>query len=337
MWGKTRRRSAGPLAMGCPSYQQPLQRWLVLQLHANPSTDYYIRPRAEASGVPVMYRDIDADEPMSSDLATGTRVVIVRYLSARWAEALRARQRDLAGVVYFMDDDLLDSRAWIGLPKPYRKKLKAYCQALAPEIHSLASAYWVSTPALSHKYAQWAAKVIAPLPIPEDSNLQPRNEWVQIFYHGTQAHCEEIRWLYPVVCNVLEACLNVRFEIIGNHEVNKLHRNLPRTRILHPMFWPNYLTHCRSMNGHIGLAPLLDAPFNVGRSYCKALDFARCGAVGVYSQHKAYEKIIQHDVNGLLLSNDPSEWVAHLCELASQRQRLDELRSAARDCFTLQL
>ncbi|MGC1955110.1 MAG: hypothetical protein WA970_21540, partial [Gammaproteobacteria bacterium] len=281
------------------------------------------------SGLPVIYRDIDADAPQLGDLAPGTRVIIVRYLSARWAEALHARQRDLAGVVYFMDDDLLDPQAWLGLPRPYRKKLKRYCQALAPEIHRLASAYWVSTPALSQKYARWTVEVIPPWPIPEDGNLQSRNEWVQLFYHGTQAHCEEMRWLYPVVSDVLDSCPNVRFEIIGNHEVNKLYRSLPRTRILHPMSWPNYLTHCRSMNGHIGLALLLESPFNVGRSYCKALDFARCGAVGVYSQHGAYEKIIQHDVNGLLLSNDPSEWVAHLCELASQRQRLDELRAAS--------
>lgn len=136
LWGKIKGGLADRRPAERPDYHQPVQQWLVLQLGANPSTDYYVRPRAEASGRPVIYRDIDTDEPAPGDLAAGTLVVIVRYLLARWAEALCARQRDLAGMEYFMDDDLLDPQAWADLPKPYRKKLKAYCQALAPEIHS---------------------------------------------------------------------------------------------------------------------------------------------------------------------------------------------------------
>nr|MBS0019649.1 hypothetical protein [Gammaproteobacteria bacterium] len=58
---------------------------------------------------------------------------------------------------------------------------------------------------------------------------------MQLFYHGTQAHCEEMRWLYPVMREVLEASPNTRFEIIGNPEINKLYRSLPRTHILYPM------------------------------------------------------------------------------------------------------
>lgn len=74
--------------------------------------------------------------------------------------------------------------------------------------------------------------MLNPLPLPEDRSLRPPTEWVKIFYHGTQAHYEEIHWLYPVMREVLETGPNVRFEIIGNHEVNKLsglqHRDLTR-------------------------------------------------------------------------------------------------------------
>ena len=80
----------------------------------------------------------------------------------------------------------------------------------------------------------------------------------------------------------------------------------------------------------IGLAPLLVSCFNAGRAHRKTLDFARCGAVGVYSRHGPYAQVIEHDVNGLLLPNDPSIWVAHLCDLAHHRQRLDQLCNAAR-------
>lgn len=285
-------------------YGHVARSWLVLQQGPNPSTDYYVRPRVQSGGLPVVFRDIDADTPQLGDLEPGTQVVIVRYLTRKWADALWAQRSHLAGVVYFMDDDLLDPSSWADLPAPYRRKLKDYCERMRPAIERLASEYWGSTPALCDRYVALDMKHVPPRQLPEDEGLQPvapqPEEPVTIFYHGTQSHMAEIRWLRPVIAEVLAACPNTCFEIIGNHEVNKLYRDLPRTRVLHPMTWPNYLSHCRSMRGHIGLAPLMQASFNTGRSHTKVFDIARCRARGFVAEGGPYSNSEQMNFMHLL-------------------------------------
>ena len=299
-----------------PAYQTLARQWLILHAGPNPSTDYYISPRAEASGLPASYRNIDSDTPQTDDLAPGTFVVIVRYLTPNWAKALTEKQANLAGVVYFMDDDLLDATSWQALPKPYKKKLRRYCQAQFHPIQRLASEYWVSTPALAEKYQTIKVRITPPLP---DKYITPSvtNQVVQIFYHGSQSHMDEIRWLRPIIEQVLKTCPQAHFEIIGNHEINKLYRDLPRTRILHPMSWNNYLDHCHNMNGDIGLAPLLESNFNAGRSHTKVMDIARCGSIGIYTDHPVYADAIRNGENGWLLPNDPQAWIVKICSLVS--------------------
>ena len=268
------------------------KRWLILQQGPNPSSDYYIRPRVAESGLPTRWRHLEQDAPQAEDLAPGTAVIIVRYLSPRWAEALRTHRQQLARVIYFMDDDLLSPATWQGLPKKYRHKLATLCQRMYPAIQALSTDYWASTPALAARYPQQQMQIIEPQPLPEDharplTPIEPGKP-LQIFYHGSAVHLDEIRWLRPVIAEVLERSPQAHFEIIGDQEINRLYRDLPRTRVLHPMSWPNDLAHCRSMKGHIGLAPLLPGAFNEARSHVKIFDIARCGASGLYANAAPY-------------------------------------------------
>jgi hypothetical protein len=319
-----------------PAYTRPVTRWLVLQSGPNPSTDYYIRPRAAAAGVATTYRDIDDDVPTARDFADGTQVIVVRYLSRPWAEALRAHAGSMAGVVYFMDDDLLDPPSWHGLPGPYRDRLARHYTTMAGEIAALTSELWVSTPTLRSRYESLDARVREPLPLVTDAPrpLPAEAGVVRCFYHGSQAHDAEIRWLRPVVDACLEACSHLHFEIIGNHAVNKLYRDLPRTTVLHPMNWSNYVAHCNSTRGDIGLAPLLPTGFNAGRSHAKVFDITRCGAVGVYACMPPYDAIVRDGVDGALLPNEPEAWVRRIVDLATDVTLLRRLqRSAAQRHF----
>jgi hypothetical protein len=299
---------------------EPVLRWLVLQQGPNPSTDYYIRPRAEASGCPVVYRHLDLDVPTSADLRPGTRVVVVRYLNPAWAEALRRHQSQLAGIVYFMDDELLDAQVWQGLPPAYRQKLQRYCGRMHRALAELATEYWGSTAPLCERHADRGMQLMPPLPLAEDAGRVPiapvPGEPVQIFYHGTAVHIDEMRWLRPVIAEVLSACPLAHFEVIGDHEVNRLFRDLPRTRVLHPMSWPNYLSHCRAMRGHIGLAPLLLGVFNAGRSCTKVFDIQRAAARGVFSDLAPYGPDGVQASEGKCWPMLQDAWVQALCELS---------------------
>ncbi|MEX8493230.1 hypothetical protein [Sphaerotilus sp.] len=298
---------------------EPVLRWLVLQQGPNPSTDYYIRPRAEASGCPVAYRHLDLDLPTPADLPPGTRVVIVRYLTPAWAEALQRHQAQLAGIVYFMDDELLDPQAWQGLPAPYRQKLQRYCGRMHRVLTELVTEYWGSTAPLCERHADRAMQPMPPLPLVEDAGrvpIQPvPGEPVQIFYHGTSVHIDEMRWLRPVIAEVLSACPLAQFEVIGDHEVNRLFRDLPRTRVLHPMGWPNYLSHCRAMRGHIGLAPLLPGAFNAARSSTRYFDIERCRAVAIAAATPPYLSDLSDRPDRRCLDMAPSIWSTRLIEM----------------------
>jgi hypothetical protein len=293
-------------------------RWLVLQWGSNPSTDYYVRTRAQAAGATLRLRHVAADRPTAEDFAPGTRVIIVRYLAGPWVRALQAYRGRLAGIVYLMDDELLDPLAWRTLPGKYRGKLRRHCQAWHRDLAALATEYWGSTPALCERHRALGMRHTPPLPLAEDAGRVPAAVLAQgpvwVFYHGTEAHLEEMRWLQPIVAGVLQAHPHVHFETIGGPEVNRLFRALPRTRVLHPMSWPNYLDHCRTLQGHVGLAPLLPSLFNAARSHTKVYDIERCGAVGLYAREGPYAGHVAPG-RGRLLPMEPEVW----------RQALDEL------------
>src|SRR5690606_25827202 len=95
---------------------------------------------------------------------------------------------------------------------------------------------------------------------------------------------------------------------------------------------------------HIAIAPLLDTPYNRGKSSVKLFDIAALGAVGIYTKSPPYEDVIEHSVNGLLLDNDPLLWrkalkwmidhpnelqrMAHACQaLAASRGDLARLQA----------
>jgi hypothetical protein len=298
-------------------------QWLVLQWGSNPSTDYYVRARAQAAGATLRLRHVAEERPTAEDFAPGTRVIIVRYLAGPWVRALHAYRGRLAGIVYLMDDELLDPLAWRTLPGKYRGKLRRHCQAWHRDLAVLATEYWGSTPALCERHRALGMRHMPPLALAEDAGRLPAAVPAQgpvwVFYHGTEAHLEEMRWLQPIVAGLLQAHPRVHFETIGGPEVNRLFRALPRTRILHPMNWPNYLDHCRTLQGHVGLAPLLPSPFNAARSHTKVYDIERCGAVGLYAREGPYAGHVAPE-RGRLLPMEPGAWRQALDELVARPQ-----------------
>jgi hypothetical protein len=312
LWGS----GADPLRVAAP------RRALVLEWEPNPSSDQLLLPWLARQGWPCTVRR-DA-EP---DLAAGDLVVIVRYLTPAWCAAIEARREQLAGVVYFMDDDLWDRGAWGGLSREYRGRLNARAFRYRAWIQRHCTALWVGTEALAAKYAAWSPRVIALAPGPD---LLAQVDAVQVAYHGTASHGAEIEWLHPVMAEVLARCPQVHFELFGDKRVAALYRELPRVAVLHPMRWPNYLAYSSATRRQIGLAPLLPTPFNAARGAVKFFDFARMGAVGVYSARPPYQGFVHDGIDGLLLPDEPARWVDALVALAGDRARLQAMAAAAR-------
>jgi glycosyltransferase involved in cell wall biosynthesis len=286
---------------------------VVIEHGRMPSTDYFVVPHVTRPGLPVSVFNSTRGGVDTSALSPGALVVFVRYIDARWAEAVRAAREHLAGVVLFMDDDLLDWRALQGLPWRYAYKIWRLTLRRRQWLEDVKASLWVSSEYLAGKYPLLNPVVIAAAPAP---NIVLSRPAVRIAYHGTASHAAEIRWLVPIVRKVQEQCDNTFFEIFGRADVNRLYRGIERTAVLHPMSWPNYYAYTSLGGLDIGLAPLLPSRFNAGRSGTKFFDFVRCGAVGIYSDAVPYAGFVRNEVDGILVKNDSDAWVEAILRLA---------------------
>jgi hypothetical protein len=152
-----------------------------------------------------------------------------------------------------------------------------------------------------------------------------------VFYHGTGSHQAEIDWLLPVVELVLAANTHITFEIIGNAKTQKLYRHLKRVTVTPQMKWPAYQAFIKRSGRHIGLAPLLEHPFNLARSYTKFFDIHRAGVAGIYSESGPWQPFIEPGKQGVLVPMQVSSWVGAILDLAADQGQRASVLSAADD------
>ena len=313
MWSRLTGRASTP-SPSAPAAPRPAAgRCVVLEEGApSPSGDYLLMPWLAGLGLPVVRPDVRR-APRADDLRRGDLVVLCRYVPPAWRAPLQKRCTELASLVYFMDDDLLDAAAHAPLALPYARKLATLAASQRRWLEATADAFWVSTPALAQKYASLRPTVIPLAPPP--ALLAPQAA-VRIVYHGTASHAAEIAWLHAVVAGVQARCPATHFALFGDHAVNRRWRDLPRVAVLHPMRWESYLAFTAAQPADIGLAPLLPGAFNAARGAVKFYDYARMGAAGIYTDVEPYRGFVRDGVDGLLLPNEPARWIDAIAGLA---------------------
>ena len=301
----------------------------LVEERSNPSTDYFVLPAIRHSATRVI-RCTWNNLPQPQDLY-GATVIFVRYVPASWRRLITLVRPHLAGLIYFMDDDLFDYRSARGLGWRYRYKLAHLATWQQGWLRQMQAQLWVSTPWLEQKYS--ALQPHLKLPVQLGEHPQPRatltetTDTRRVFYHGSASHLDEIRWLAPVMQSVLEQDPRVVFEIIGTAEVRKRYRGLPRVQVVAPMKWPAYQDFLMATGRHIGLAPMLGHPFNKARSYTKLFDITRAGAAGIYAEQGPWAHLIEDREHGLLTRMHPEAWAGAILTLAADdalRTRLSQ-------------
>ena len=293
----------------------------LVEEQSNPSTDFFVAPALTGPGSHVA-RCGFADLPLAQAL-DGATVVFVRYVPAGWAKLIAAERARLRRLVFFMDDDVLDVGASVGMPWRYRFKLARLAAWRRGWLQRHKAELWVSTPYLQQKYAAWAAKLVLPAPLADTADFR------RVFYHGSASHEAEVRWLRPVMEEALRRDERLCFEVVGGRDVYRLYRGLPRVSVVHPMKWPAYEAFLAMPGRHIGLAPLLALPFNRARSYTKFFDITRAGAVGVYGPG-ACADVITHGNEGIVAATTQEAWVAAILLLAGDDALRKKLLRAAK-------
>lgn len=314
-----------------------LNHWLLLSDGAAPTEDiYFFRPAAADLKVqrvqtgfwrsPTIARMLGRLGPQSD-----TALLICRTLPAPWIDWVAAHRSRFRRVVYLIDDDLPAAAADNQLPAAYRQRMGA-AAAHQPRLLAIADEVVASSPGLARQFADRHPRVrvlTPPLiqPLPSLTHFHERS-WT-IGFHGTRAHLPDLQHITPALTGLHDADPDVHIEVmLGRHTPADLVAR-PRVQSLPPKPWPDFLRWQREHRIHIGVVPLLDTPFNRGKSFIKFHDIAVLGGVGVYSRRPPYTEIVRHGENGLLAGDDPAEWQACIEGLLSDPEAAQAMAAQA--------
>ena len=294
---------------------------ILVEERPNPSSDFFVLPCLQRLGATVQRCRFN-QLPAAATL-TGKTIIFVRYVPKCWRELVQ-QATGVAQVILFVDDDVLDPSASVGMPWRYRLKLWRWCYQAQGWLRAQRATLWVANDYLAHKYQQWQPDIIPAMPL-QASQHAP----VTLFYHGSSSHQAEARWLFPVVAEALKQVPQLNFEIIADKKIARLYRSLERCHVLHPMPWPGYQALLARQRYDIGLAPLLPLPFNQARSVTKFFDITQAGAVGIYADSPIYQAVAQCD-SGICLPMQDGQWLDAIVALANDSTRRKALLHKAR-------
>ncbi len=245
-----------------------------------------------------------------------------------------------AKLVYDLDDDLLN----VPENHPDAHALQPLAKVVRDMV-MLADTIWVSTPALAGSLRTlrpdtelienrlderiWAAWPSAP---------PSRESPVRILAMGTTSHEHDFDLILPALKRLkVEYDERVVVDVLGMTSRTDLPKGLLRVGPpRHAMgSYPAFVHWLTSVEPpwHIGLAPLLETPFNACKSPIKAMDYAALGLAVVASDTDVYRGSIADGPAGRLVPNTPEAWYAALDILVRDAVTRGRMMAAARDAF----
>jgi hypothetical protein len=251
--------------------------------------------------------------------AAGTSAVLIRYGGRRELQLLAAlRPKPL---YYVIDDDFFAAAPGDGLPAAYRRRLKAFRDGPLRQLLPMVSHVVAPSSAILAGYPVHNGLLLGPTQChaPAALDHHDRQETFDIVAAGTQAHLRDLGHIAPALARFLRQTPEARLTtLLGGAEPEPL-RGLANTIHHGALPWPAYRRFVAANRFHVALALTLDTAFNRARSVSKVHDHAGFGAAGLYSARAPFRGIVQHGRTGLLLGDDPADWVAALRSLAANR------------------
>jgi hypothetical protein len=299
-------------------------RWVVLSDGARPTEDIYFLESA-APALRQQGAIVERFDTRRYHLPTrwalrrlvGANLLIVRSLGERWVRLLERHHERIGRIVYLIDDDLGAVTRTDGLPTAYVARLSGLAMR-QPALLALADEVVACCEALVAQLGREHANVslLTPPMLAPETELADftQSDWT-IGYHGTRAHRDDIAHLAPALTPVMASHPQARLEIMMGRQVPESFCGIARLETPEALPWKAFQQYQATRRIQIGLAPLLETPFNRGKSWIKFLDIAAMGGVGIYSCRAPYDGIVEHGVDGLLVGDDPSEWRAALEQL----------------------
>ena len=263
---------------------------------------------------------------------TGHRSLTPDPLLRPMVELLVTHPELLGGrpIVYDADDDVLDYPAWTGLGGAAARERDVILRLLA-----MANLVTVATPVLAERLR---AHTRAPMRVIRNA-LDP--EWytaeaspaaaphpVRVLYHGVPVRLRDYEVARPAVDRLAAEMPIRRIWLGAGHEprvVAAVDEALPWVDGPH-----RFAAALVAARPDIGLAPLLDEPFNRAKSELHWIEYALAGAATVASAFTGagpYD-VIRDGVDGLL-ARDSAAWESHLRRVVASGGLRSEIAAAA--------
>lgn len=304
-----------------------IRRGYILEAGPNPSSDYYLVPALSSCGYSFVKVNINSDS--LPEIEVGSTIFIVRYMNKRVLSHLHKNKNRIGNLFYFMDDRLWDLKGLMSLPLAYSFRIfkKAYLYKSA--LKELGAKLCVSTDYLRHIYTHYNPDVIYPYPLGLENPSISQTKTQVVFYHGTSSHSQEIKWLSQLFFSISNTFPDLVFEIVLSKKNKRFFKNAKNLISLRPMNWGVFYRFSFLKYRKIGLVPLFDNEFNRGRSFTKFYDITRSGAVGIYSEHAPYSKLIKDFNAGIVLPMNKNLWIEAIGTVLGSEELRRELFEGA--------
>lgn len=309
--------------------------WVVLSDGARPTEDIYFlasaAPGLRLRGVAVervaVSGSFGASRLHGGTLLkryAGANLLLCRSLPLGWLRWLERHRNAFGSIAYLIDDDITAAANDVALPAAYRRRM-ARIAKYQPRLLALADEVVASSDQLARCFFKEHANVqvltpplTAQLPSLAHFVLPPSASanW-KIGFYGTRAHLTDLQHIAPALQQMQSQRSDTHIEIMLGQYTPESLITLPRLDVRSPLSWEAFKIYQQDHRCHIGLAPLLDTPFNRGKSFIKFMDIAAMGGVGIYSNRYPYTEVVNHGRNGLLVNDTPIEWrsaLEHLLE-----------------------
>ncbi len=220
---------------------------------------------------------------------------------------------------------------------------------------SFADALTVSTVPLKKKLHKHILDVHGiDMPIYVIPNCNDVNDWqynkvqdsgVVIGYSGGLSHNDDLDMVLPAIKIIMEKYPDVRFQLMGQMDLDKAKKIFGkwkqslRNRIMllnATKTQPEYPAYLAEQPWNIGIAPLIDSPFNECKSSIKFFEYSMYKIPVVASRVYPYHKdilgvpVITDGENGLLCDT-VDDWVKNLSRLIEDKELRETLGQNAYD------
>ncbi|AYG58775.1 hypothetical protein [Rhizobium jaguaris] len=324
-----------PCATSLDGIAPAAKQLLILSRHPNPSASYYLDERTKAlANIPIFMRGLD--DRLDDVDGEGLFVIICRYIKEPQLRWLERRRDSLAGVAYFIDDDIPavvagDEASW-----PYKFRLLNFAIRPLPRLNRLLTHLWVSTEALAETLANASHKVeiLAPMPAkPARKSAEIKGETVpalKMVYHATGIHRHEHEFLMPVVSSAMRKHENLHFEVFADGKLARRWRRQdiePNRMTISPQLpWSSYLARTTDHGADIALTPLLAGRTNDSRADTKRIDISRMGAAAIFSRCTTFARCAV--AGEIHIGNTMEEWLMAIDQLVEDGDRRMIARNA---------